>query len=64
MKNLFCPATAVLGGVALSFVIPTEANPDLPATHHQTGQRMRLSFKERRMKCANATKIHRKSGVA
>jgi hypothetical protein len=25
MKNGFCPATAVLGGVALSFVIPTEA---------------------------------------
>jgi hypothetical protein len=24
----FCPATAVLGGVALSFVIPTEAKPD------------------------------------
>jgi hypothetical protein len=25
MKNPLCPATAVLGGVALSFVIPTEA---------------------------------------
>jgi hypothetical protein len=25
MKNLFGPATAVIGGVALSFVIPTEA---------------------------------------
>ncbi len=38
--------------------------PGFPATHHWTGPRVRLSLKERRMKCANAAKLHRKSGVA
>src|ERR1700691_4503449 len=38
--------------------------PGFPATLHWTGPRVRLSVRERRMKCTNATKFHRKSGVA
>jgi hypothetical protein len=38
--------------------------PGFPATQHWTGPRVRLSVRERRMKCDNATKFHRKSGVA
>jgi hypothetical protein len=75
------PATTLYGTVALSFVIPSEAEgsavprtfrgyvfrqsvPGFPATLHWTRPRMRLSFKERRMMFANATKLYRKSGVA
>ena len=43
---------------------PDRSVPGFPAKLHWTRPRVRLSFKERRMKCANATKLHRKSGVA
>ncbi len=36
--------------------------PGFPATQDQTRTRARLVDKERRMKTANATKFHRKSG--
>ena len=35
-----------------------------PATQHWTKARVRVSLKERRMRSANATNVHRKSGVA
>src|SRR5580700_768861 len=38
--------------------------PGFPATQLWTKPRARLSLKERRMRSANATKVHRKSGVA
>ena len=43
---------------------PDRSVPGFPATLHWTRPRMRLSVRERRMKCTNATKFHRKSGVA
>src|SRR6204780_1359199 len=41
---------------------PDRSVPGFPATLHRTRPRMRLSVRERRMKCTNATKLHRKSG--
>jgi hypothetical protein len=38
--------------------------PGFPATQLWTKPGVRLSLKERRMRSANATKVHRKSGVA
>src|ERR1700677_5089092 len=43
---------------------PDRSEPGFPATQHRTRQRVRLSFTERRMKFAEATKFHRKSGGA
>ena len=43
---------------------PLSSRPGLPATQHWTKQRVRLSPKRRRMRPANATKLHRKSGGA
>jgi hypothetical protein len=43
---------------------PDRSVPGFPATLHRTGPRVRLSVRERRMKCNNATKFHRKSGGA
>jgi hypothetical protein len=43
---------------------PDRSVPGFPATQHWTKPRVRLSLKERRMSSANATKVHRKSGVA
>src|ERR1700679_1849768 len=43
---------------------PDRSVPGFPATMHWTGPRVRLSVRERRMKCTNATKVNRKSGVA
>jgi hypothetical protein len=40
------------------------SEPGFPATQHWTKPRVRLSLKERRMRSANATNVHRKSGVA
>jgi hypothetical protein len=52
---------AVLGFSLQKCVIPTGAYPDfLP----RSTARVRLSLEERRMRSANATKVHRKSGVA
>ncbi len=45
------------------FVIRTEANPDFLLRGPHQRPRMRLSVKESRMKLANATNLHRKSGV-
>jgi hypothetical protein len=39
---------------------PFSSRPGFPATLHWTRSRVRLSFKERRMRCVNATKFHRK----
>jgi hypothetical protein len=36
----------------------------ISCTQHWTSPRVRLSVRERRMKCINAIKFHRKSGVA
>ncbi len=43
---------------------PDRSVPGFPATLHWAGPRVRLSLRERRMKCTNATKFHRKSGGA
>src|SRR5580698_5344111 len=43
---------------------PDRSVPGFPATLHWTQPRMRLSVRERRMMCINATKFHRKSGGA
>src|SRR5580698_1318887 len=43
---------------------PDRSVPGFPATPHWTQPRVRLSVRERRMKCINATKFHRKSGGA
>jgi hypothetical protein len=43
---------------------PDRSVPGFPATLHWTSPRVRLSVRERRMKCTNATKFHRKSGGA
>jgi hypothetical protein len=43
---------------------PDRSEPGFPATLCQTRPRVRLSLKERRMRSANAIKIHRKSGEA
>jgi hypothetical protein len=43
---------------------PDRSVPGFPATQHWTRPRVRLSVRERRMKCTNATKFHRKSGGA
>jgi hypothetical protein len=43
---------------------PDRSVPGFPAERHWTWQRVRLSARERRMKCTNATNFHRKSGVA
>jgi hypothetical protein len=43
---------------------PDRSVPGFPATLHLTSPRMRLSVRERRMKCINATKFYRKSGGA
>ena len=43
---------------------PLSSRPGFPATQLWTTPRMRLSRKERRMQCANATNLHRKSGGA
>ena len=43
---------------------PLSSRPGFPATLHWTKPRVRLSVRERRMKCTNATKFHRKSGGA
>jgi hypothetical protein len=48
----------------LLFCHPDRSEPGFPATQRETKPRMRLSFKERRMKSANAVKTHRKSEVA
>ena len=40
------------------------SEPGFPATQHWTKPRVRLSLKERRMRSANAIKVHRKSGEA
>ncbi len=52
------------GPPPLKFVIPTEANPDFLLRGPHQRPRVRLSVKESRMKLANATDLHRKSGVA
>ncbi len=41
---------------------PNRSAPGFPATQHWTRRRMRLSVRERRMKCNSTTKFHRKSG--
>jgi hypothetical protein len=43
---------------------PDRSVPGFPATQHGTSPRVRLSVRERRMNCTNATKVHRKSGGA
>jgi hypothetical protein len=43
---------------------PNRSVPGFPATQLWTKPRVRLSLKERRMRSANATNVHRKSGVA
>jgi hypothetical protein len=43
---------------------PDRSVPGFPATVHWTRPRVRLSVRERRMKCTNATNFHRKSGGA
>jgi hypothetical protein len=43
---------------------PDRSVPGFPATLHWTRPRVRLSVRERRMKCISVTKFHRKSGVA
>jgi len=49
---------------ALKLVIPTGAYPDFLVRGPHQRPRVRLSFKESRMKLANATNLDRKSGVA
>jgi hypothetical protein len=43
---------------------PDRSEPGFPATQCYTRPRVRLSLKERRMRSANAIKVHRKSGEA
>jgi hypothetical protein len=43
---------------------PDRSVPGFPATLNWTRPRVRLSVRERRMKCISATKFHRKSGGA
>jgi hypothetical protein len=43
---------------------PDRIVPGFPAKLHWTGPRVRLSVRERRMKCTSATEFHRKSGGA
>jgi len=43
---------------------PDRSEPGFPATQHWTRKRVRFSFTERRMKFAEATNFHRKSGGA
>jgi hypothetical protein len=43
---------------------PDRSVPGFPATLHWTGPRVRLSVRERRMKCTNAIEFNRKSGGA
>ncbi len=43
---------------------PDRSVPGFPATQHRTRPRVRLSVRERRMKCTNATMFYRKSGGA
>jgi hypothetical protein len=43
---------------------PLSSRPGFPATQHWTETRVRLSLKERRMRSASATNLHRKSGGA
>jgi hypothetical protein len=49
---------------ALRFVIPTGAYPDFLLRGPHQRPRVRLSVRESRMNLANATNLHRKSGVA
>ncbi len=66
------PSTAQRSvGMTLHFEIwvlqkchPDRSVPGFPATLHWTRLRVRLSVREGRMKRTNATKFHRKSGVA
>ena len=41
----------------------TSEMPRISCTWHRTGLRVRLSLKERRIKFAEPTKLHRKSGI-
>jgi hypothetical protein len=60
MKNVFCPATAFYGSIALPFVIPTRIS-----CHAALDKAACAPFrKEGRIRCDNATKFHRKSGGA
>jgi hypothetical protein len=43
---------------------PDRSEPGFPATLRWKAPRVRLSVRERRMKCINATKFHRKPGGA
>jgi hypothetical protein len=43
---------------------PLSSRPGFPAKQHWTRSRVRLSFKERRMRSVDATKFHRKSAGA
>ncbi len=43
---------------------PDRSEPGFPAPQHWTRPRVRLSVRERRMKCADATKFNRRSGGA
>jgi hypothetical protein len=53
-----------LGVVSKMTCHPDRSVPGFPATQRWTKQRVRLSVRERRMKCTSATKFHRKSGGA
>ena len=60
MNNAFCPATALHGGVAFPFVIPSV--PGFLPRYVGHGRSAPFN-KERRMKFADAIKFHRKSGA-
>jgi hypothetical protein len=47
-----------------SGIVALSSRPGFPATRHETCSRVRLSVKERRVRCVKATRFHRKSGGA
>jgi hypothetical protein len=63
MKNDVHSAAALHRSAALPFVISTEAHPDFLYAAPDTTA-CAAFFKESRMYSANATNLHRKSGVA